>query len=166
MLVVGDVMLDEFIWGNVVRISPEAPVPVVEVTNQSFHVGGAGNVACNVRALGGVAVMIGVIGSDAAGQRVRESLATVGVDASLAVSDRGRPTTVKTRIIANHQQVVRADREQSDDVPDTVEDDLVERVRSALPSCHAVVLSDYQKGVLTPKVMRSVLSLARRRQGA
>jgi D-glycero-beta-D-manno-heptose-7-phosphate kinase len=162
VLVLGDVMLDEFIWGNVVRISPEAPVPVVEVTDQSFHVGGAGNVACNVRALGGVAVMIGVIGTDAAGQRVRDALAAAGVDGSLAVSDRGRPTTVKTRIIAHHQQVVRADRERSDDVPDTVEDDLLERVGTALPSCDAVVLSDYQKGVLTPRVMRSVLSLARR----
>jgi D-beta-D-heptose 7-phosphate kinase/D-beta-D-heptose 1-phosphate adenosyltransferase len=163
VLVLGDIMLDEFLWGNVVRISPEAPVPVVEVTEQSFHLGGAANVAGNLRALGGRALIVGVVGADAAGQRVRESLDAAGVEPSLAVSDRGRPTTVKTRIIAHHQQVVRADREQSDDMPDEVQDEIVTRVRRGLPLCEALILSDYQKGVLTPRVMRSVLSLARRR---
>jgi len=162
VLVLGDVMLDEFIWGNVVRISPEAPVPVVEVADQSFHVGGAGNVACNVLALGGRAVMVGVVGDDDAGQRVRESLDAAGVEPSLAVADRGRPTTLKTRIIAHHQQVVRADRERSDDVPAGVEDDVLERVRRALPGSEALILSDYQKGVLTLRVVRSVIALARR----
>jgi D-beta-D-heptose 7-phosphate kinase/D-beta-D-heptose 1-phosphate adenosyltransferase len=162
VLVVGDVMLDEFIWGSVVRISPEAPVPVVEVADQSFHVGGAGNVACNVRALGGRAVMVGVVGDDAAGGRVREALGAAGVEPSLAAADRGRPTTVKTRIIAHHQQVVRADRERSDDVPGSVEDDVLERVRRALAGSEALILSDYRKGVLTPRVLRSVIALARR----
>src|SRR5262249_53157288 len=86
VLVVGDVMLDEFLWGKVARISPEAPVPVVEVTGQSFHLGGAGNVASNVRSLGGAAVLAGVIGNDAAGARIQEELAAAGVEASLAVS--------------------------------------------------------------------------------
>ena len=164
VLVLGDVMLDEFIWGRVARISPEAPVPVVEVTAQSFHLGGAGNVASNVRALGGAALLAGVVGQDDAGQRVRDALAEAGVDAHLAVPDGGRPTTVKTRIIAHNQQVVRADREQSDDIADALERELLERVRRALPSCRALIVSDYQKGVVTARMMGAVLTLARRRR--
>ncbi|HEV8253683.1 MAG TPA: D-glycero-beta-D-manno-heptose-7-phosphate kinase [Vicinamibacteria bacterium] len=163
VMVVGDVMLDEFIWGDVVRISPEAPVPVVEVRSQSFHLGGAGNVASNVRSLGGMAVLAGVIGRDAAGDKVREAAAAAGIDDRLTVADSGRPTTVKTRIIAHHQQVVRADREQADDVPDELEGQLIDRIRAALPGCGALVLSDYQKGVITPRVVRAALSLARKR---
>ena len=162
VLVLGDVMLDEFIWGKVVRISPEAPVPVVEVTSQSFHLGGAGNVAANVRSLGGSAVLAGVIGEDAAGDRVRFSLAEAGVEPALAVSPGGRPTTVKTRIIAHNQQVVRADREQSDEIPDGLEAAVLAGSRSALGSCQAVVVSDYQKGVVTAGLMKRLLPLARR----
>jgi D-glycero-beta-D-manno-heptose-7-phosphate kinase len=163
VLVAGDVMLDEFLWGSVSRISPEAPVPVVKVTRQSFHLGGAGNVASNVRALGGEAVVVGVVGRDAAGERVHAALAEAGVEDGLAVADGGRPTTVKTRIIAHHQQVVRADRELADDVPARVEAALLDRVRAALPSCGAVVLSDYQKGVITARFMKGLLALARGR---
>ncbi len=161
VLVVGDVMLDEFLWGSVTRISPEAPVPVVKVTRQSFHLGGAGNVACNVRALGGEAVVVGVVGQDGAGERVRAALAEAGVEDGMAVADGGRPTTVKTRIIAHHQQVVRADRELTDDVTARVEEALLENLRRALPSCAAIVLSDYQKGVVTARLMKSLLPLAR-----
>lgn len=164
VLVLGDVMLDEFIWGKVARISPEAPVPVVEVTGQSFHLGGAGNVAYNIRMLGGSAVLAGAVGGDAAGERVKAALAEAGVESSLVVSDRGRPTTVKTRIIAHHQQVVRADREQADDIADALEDELIRRVGEGLPSCRALVLSDYQKGVVTARIMKAILPLARRRR--
>jgi D-glycero-beta-D-manno-heptose-7-phosphate kinase len=163
VLVAGDVMLDEFLWGSVSRISPEAPVPVVKVTRQTFHLGGAGNVASNVRALGGEAVVVGVVGRDAAGERVHAALAEAGVEDGLAVADGGRPTTVKTRIIAHHQQVVRADRELADDVPQRLEAALLDRVRAAVASCAAVVLSDYQKGVVTARFMKSLLSLARGR---
>src|SRR5688572_21584265 len=113
-LVLGDVMLDEFIWGRVGRISPEAPVPVVEVTGESFHVGGAGNVARNVRSLGGEAVLVGIVGRDRAGTQLERELGTCGVEDALVRCDGARPTTVKTRIIAHHQQVVRADRELAD----------------------------------------------------
>jgi D-beta-D-heptose 7-phosphate kinase/D-beta-D-heptose 1-phosphate adenosyltransferase len=164
VLVVGDVMLDEFLWGKVARISPEAPVPVVEVTGQSFHLGGAGNVASNVRSLGGTAVLVGLVGEDWAGDRLRQELAAAGVEGALVVSRTGRPTTVKTRIVAHHQQVVRADREQSDDIPDAVERELIVRVRATLPGCRAVIVSDYQKGVVTGPVMAAVSSLARRRR--
>jgi len=163
VVVLGDVMLDEFLWGTVARISPEAPVPVVEVTRQSYHLGGAGNVAANVCALGGTAVLAGVVGSDPAAERVRESLGAAGVQAALVPSGGGRPTTVKTRIVAHHQQVVRADREQSDDIDGALEDGLVGRLRGALPSCGALIVSDYQKGVITPRLMKAVVSLARRR---
>jgi D-glycero-beta-D-manno-heptose-7-phosphate kinase len=163
VIVLGDVMLDEFLWGSVVRISPEAPVPVVEVTRQSYHLGGAGNVAANVCALGGTAVLAGIVGADAAAERVRESLGEAGVQAALVTADAGRPTTIKTRIIAHHQQVVRADRERSDDITAALEDGLVGRLRGALPSCGALIVSDYQKGVVTPRLMKAVVSLARRR---
>jgi D-glycero-beta-D-manno-heptose-7-phosphate kinase len=164
VLVVGDVMLDEFIWGKVARISPEAPVPVVEVTDQSFHLGGAGNVARNVRALGGEALLAGVIGRDSAGERVLEAAGAAGIESLLAVSDAGRPTTVKTRIVAHNQQVVRADRESASEVPDGVESAILEGARRVLGSCQALVVSDYQKGVVTASLLRRLLPLARRRR--
>jgi D-beta-D-heptose 7-phosphate kinase/D-beta-D-heptose 1-phosphate adenosyltransferase len=162
VLVVGDLMLDEFIWGRVGRISPEAPVPVVEVTGQSFHLGGAGNVAANLRALGGEAVVLGVVGADSAGDRVKEALRAAGVVPTLAVADGERPTTVKTRIVAHNQQVVRADREVADELTGTLEEALLLGVREHLPDCRAVVVSDYQKGVVTPRIMRLLLDRARR----
>jgi D-glycero-beta-D-manno-heptose-7-phosphate kinase len=162
VLVLGDVMLDQFLWGRVARLSPEAPVPVVEIASETFHLGGAANVAASVRALGGEAVVAGVIGDDDPGARVRAALAEAGIEDALSVAE-GRPTTVKTRIIAHHQQVVRADREMSDAVAGTLERALLESVRAALPSCLALILSDYHKGVITAAVVRSVVALARRR---
>lgn len=162
VFVLGDVMLDEFLWGKVARISPEAPVPVVEVTGQSFRLGGAANVAGNVRALGGAAVLAGVVGEDGAADRLREALDGAGVMAHLMV-DRERPTTLKTRIVAHSQQVVRADREKATDIPTALEDTLLERVREELGRCRALVISDYQKGVVTARLLGKVLALARRR---
>ena len=155
-------MLDEFWWGRVSRISPEAPVPVVQVTGQSFHLGGAGNVAASVRSLGGGAVLAGVVGRDTAAERVREALAAAGVDSHLVEVGRDRPTTVKTRIVAHGQQVVRADREDAADVPARAQAALLESVRRELPSCGALVISDYQKGVVTASLLRRVLPLAKR----
>jgi D-beta-D-heptose 7-phosphate kinase/D-beta-D-heptose 1-phosphate adenosyltransferase len=164
IVVVGDVMLDEFLWGRVSRISPEAPVPVVEVTRQSFHLGGAGNVAANVRALGGEATLVGLVGQDAAGASVAAALSEAGVQPRLVVSEGGRPTTVKTRIVAHHQQVVRADREESGDVEGAAGAAILEALREALAGCDALVVSDYQKGVVTPALLRRALPLARRRR--
>lgn len=163
VLVLGDVMLDEFIWGRVARISPEAPVPVVQVTAESFHLGGAGNVAANVRSLGGAPVLAGVVGDDGAGRRVGEALATNGIASRLAVSG-GRPTTVKTRVIAHSQQVVRADREQADDIPGATERTLVEALREEIATCEVLVISDYQKGAVTASLLRRVLRSARQRR--
>jgi D-beta-D-heptose 7-phosphate kinase/D-beta-D-heptose 1-phosphate adenosyltransferase len=161
VLVLGDVMLDQFLWGTVSRISPEAPVPVVQVTSQSFHLGGAANVATNVRSLGGEAVVVGVVGHDAEAEHVRAALAKAGIGDGLATDTR-RPTTLKTRIVAHHQQVVRADRELAEEIPPGVEDALVARLKDALRGCGAVVLSDYQKGVVTARVMKALTSAARR----
>jgi rfaE bifunctional protein kinase chain/domain len=163
VLVLGDIMLDEFLWGQVARISPEAPVPVVQVRRQSFHLGGAANVACNIRSLGGTPVLAGVVGQDDAARRVRELLASAGVEAQLTASDGTRPTTLKTRIIAHQQQVVRADWEHDDDISEPLEQELLARVRRALPSCRVLVLSDYRKGVVTPGLVKGVVASARRR---
>src|SRR5205814_1648145 len=119
------------------------------VSRQNHHLGGAANVACNLRALGGEAVLVGVVGRDPAAAVVSEQLRETGVDASLATAADDRPTTLKTRIIAHHQQVVRADRERADDLSPELEDEVVGRVRAALPHCAALIVSDYQKGVAT-----------------
>jgi D-glycero-beta-D-manno-heptose-7-phosphate kinase len=163
VLVCGDVMLDEFLWGRVARISPEAPVPVVEIARESFHVGGAGNVAQNVRALGGEAVLASVVGEDAAGRRISDALAGAGVAAELVIAEPERPTTVKTRIVAHHQQVVRADFERTDPISKRIEGELRERIQKTLPGCQVVVVSDYDKGVVTPSLMRWQRGLASRR---
>ncbi len=163
VLVVGDVMLDEFLWGRVSRISPEAPVPVVQVERESFHVGGAGNVAANVRALGGAAALVGVVGEDAAGARVREALAARRDRAAPRDAEPARPTTVKTRIVAHHQQVVRADREDGSDVAG-------ERRRRAARracarSCRAAARSSCpttRRASSPPRSCRALLPLARR----
>ena len=160
VVVIGDVMLDEFLWGSVARISPEAPVPVVEITSQTFHLGGAANVASNVRSLGGRAAVGGVVGRDAAGQRLRDALVRTGVEDALTLDDR--PTTHKTRIIAHHQQVVRADREATDEINSALEDALAGALARSARGAGAIILSDYQKGVVTRGLMKKVLRAARR----
>ena len=164
VLIVGDVMLDEFVWGSVSRISPEAPVPVVEVTGRSDHLGGAGNVASNVRSLGGEAVLVGVVGRDAAGARVREALAASGVVDRLVEAGPSRRTTLKTRIVAHGQQVVRADQEDISELPRSLETQLLREVGRELASVAAIVISDYQKGVVSASLLRRLLPLARRRR--
>jgi D-glycero-beta-D-manno-heptose-7-phosphate kinase len=162
VLVVGDVMLDEFLWGRVARISPEAPVPVVEITSQTFRLGGAANVAGNVRSLGGRAVVAGVVGRDAAGDRLRDALVLGGVEDALVLDDHGRPTTHKTRIIAHHQQVVRADREEPGEIGAALADAVGDALRHSARGVGAIILSDYQKGVVTSRLMKKVLEAARR----
>ena len=162
VLVIGDVMLDEFVWGRVSRISPEAPVPVVQVTGQSFHLGGAGNVAANVRSLGGAAVLAAIVGRDAAGERVRAALEAEGVVSRLVDAGATRRTTLKTRIVAHGQQVVRADQEDTGEAPRALERALVSTVRRELAGAGALVVSDYEKGVVSAGLLRRILPLARR----
>jgi D-beta-D-heptose 7-phosphate kinase/D-beta-D-heptose 1-phosphate adenosyltransferase len=161
--VLGDLMLDRYLWGRVDRISPEAPVPVVDVERESFTLGGAGNVAVNLRALGGAPVLLGVVGEDAAGGELRDALAERGVPPDAVVADASRPTTVKTRIVAHAQQVVRFDRESRADLGGPARDALLAAMERILPACEALVVSDYGKGVIHPATLERALGLARAR---
>ena len=160
--VLGDLMLDRYLWGRVERISPEAPVPVVEIERETVTLGGAGNVAANLRALGAEPVLFAAVGEDAEGEQLCRALAERGVDPRRVVADRGRPTTVKTRIIAHSQQVVRADRESRLDLEGAPLARLLDALAGELPGCEGLVVSDYGKGVIHPGPLESALSLARR----
>ncbi len=160
--ILGDVMLDEFVWGDVTRISPEAPVPVVDVRRQSVHLGGAANVLANAVSLGAQACVIGVIGNDAAGERLQEGVreaSRLQRDGFLVVAN-GRPSTTKTRIIAHSQLVVRADREERTPINGHIEAQILENLKEAIADADAFVVSDYDKGVVTERILNEVLKLA------
>jgi D-glycero-beta-D-manno-heptose-7-phosphate kinase len=162
IVVLGDVMLDEFLWGDVTRISPEAPVPVVDIKRESTHLGGAANVLANLLALGARACVIGVVGDDFAGERIRSSVgdkSALQTD-GLLIADKSRPTTIKTRIIAQQQMVVRADREHRTPVDAQTETRIIAAVKTALATAQALVISDYDKGVVTPRILAEVLPVA------
>lgn len=163
LIVLGDLMLDEFIWGEVRRISPEAPVPVVEVKRESLHLGGAGNVVSNLIELGAEAIPVGIVGADDAGARMRDLFTRRGADSSAILPVPGRPTTRKTRIVAHSQQMVRADREDRSPIPAEVEDLLLRNFLSTLDRADAVIISDYEKGLLTPRVLRVAIEAAQAR---
>ncbi len=165
VIVLGDVMLDEFVWGNVTRISPEAPVPVVDIQRESVHLGGAANVVANLLALGARASVVGVIGDDRAGEKLQKELKSAGAsqaDQTLVV-DANRPTTIKTRIIAHNQLVVRADRERRTPVSAATEECIINVLKSLLEETDALVVSDYDKGAVTPRVLAEILPLAHKR---
>jgi D-beta-D-heptose 7-phosphate kinase/D-beta-D-heptose 1-phosphate adenosyltransferase len=155
ILVVGDLMIDEWIWGTVTRISPEAPVPVVAVADHSFTLGGAGNVANNLRALRAGVLFAGVVGNDAFAAQVRELLRNEQVDDSGVIEVRDRPTTRKTRIVAHNQQVVRADWESTVSLEAGDRRELAGFVRSVAARCDAVILSDYAKGMLCREIVEA-----------
>ena len=160
VLVLGDVMLDEFVWGDVTRISPEAPVPVVDVRRESMHIGGAANVLANLVALGARGSVVGVVGNDAAGERLQAGLRELGTQERCLIVDESRPSTTKTRIIAHSQLVVRADRELRTPVTGKVEEKIVSCLKEALKQADAFVVSDYDKGVVTPRILREILPVA------
>ncbi len=155
VLVVGDVMIDAYLMGDAERISPEAPVPVVLVSEETRLVGGAGNVARNITALGGKAVLVGVRGNDAAGRDLASCLDADGIEAAL-ISLKGRPTTLKTRILARQQQVLRFDREDASELAPRQITALLEVIGGHLAGCSAVVVSDYGKGIVSEALMRGV----------
>ncbi|PIF02957.1 MAG: D-glycero-beta-D-manno-heptose-7-phosphate kinase [Desulfococcus sp.] len=162
ILVIGDLMLDEYTRGRVDRISPEAPVPVVAVSGETDTLGGAGNVVNNLSVLGAAPMVMGVVGDGRFGRRIREKLAGIGVDANAVISESGRPTTRKTRILAGSQQVLRIDRETSGPVrPETLR-----RLKSLLDeritTARAVLISDYGKGLLSRDFLRCILTSAER----
>jgi D-beta-D-heptose 7-phosphate kinase/D-beta-D-heptose 1-phosphate adenosyltransferase len=157
VVVVGDVMIDEWIWGDVSRISPEAPVPVVAVREHTFTLGGAGNVANNLRALGAQVAFVGGVGGDAEGDRVRELFAQIEVDTRGVLTLGDRPTTRKTRVVAHNQQVVRADWESTSTLADLDRARVVDAVRAAAQDADAIVLSDYAKGLLHREIVEASL---------
>jgi D-glycero-beta-D-manno-heptose-7-phosphate kinase len=164
--VVGDLMLDVYLSGSVTRISPEAPVPVVHVQEERTALGGAANVGANVAELGAACDVLGCVGMDQAGAEIRRVLQTLGPGAVTArlIETAGRPTTTKTRVMARSQQVVRFDREHEDDFSEEVADLFAAAVAEVLSTADVLVLEDYNKGVLTPEVIRSAIGAARERQ--
>ena len=162
VLVVGDLILDEFIYGNVSRISPEAPVPVVWVDKESFMPGGASNVANNIRALGGQVYLAGVVGDDSRGETLRGLLKKKGVNCDGIFSDKDRPTTQKTRVIAHHQQVVRIDREVIKPVAEATLKEIIHFIGTQIDVIDALIIEDYGKGVIVPSLVREIVKIARK----
>jgi rfaE bifunctional protein kinase chain/domain len=161
ILVFGDMMLDRFIYGAVSRISPEAPVPVVEIKSERTCLGGAANVAANISSLGGIPVPLGVAGNDPEGRCLREEFRALGSPTGGLIADKDRPTSVKTRIIAHHQQVCRTDREDRSPLSSVIQHRLAEKFKAFIPSVDAIVVSDYAKGLLSPPLLRRTLPLAK-----
>ncbi len=159
VLVVGDLMLDRYMSGRVDRISPEAPVPVVLLEEESAAVGGAGNVAANVAALGSGCEVVGCVGKDVHGRVLREAMEELGISTGGVVAAEDRPTTVKTRVLARRQQVVRVDQEEEADVGAELTGVLEEALRQVASACDAIVLEDYNKGVLVEPLIQTALGL-------
>ncbi|MBI5234098.1 MAG: D-glycero-beta-D-manno-heptose-7-phosphate kinase [Deltaproteobacteria bacterium] len=161
LLVIGDLIMDHFIWGRVTRISPEAPVPVVDVTSESILMGGSANVVNNIHSLGGRCLVAGVVGKDADGRKLLSMLSNMGAQTEGIIIDSKRPTTIKTRIIAHSQQMVRFDRENRDKVDSTVTDKLMRYIEKAAKHVDIIVISDYAKGVITEGLMEEVAGAAK-----
>jgi D-beta-D-heptose 7-phosphate kinase/D-beta-D-heptose 1-phosphate adenosyltransferase len=162
LLVLGDIMLDRYIWGDVDRISPEAPVPVVNVNDETANLGGAANVAANVLALGAEAVLLGIVGNDSFADTLRGVLVENGLDDSRLVVDTNRPTTVKTRIVASSQQVARIDREITDEIGAPLVKEILDRMEKELARVDGIIISDYGKGVITYDLISRLVSRARK----
>ncbi len=155
--VIGDLMLDRYVWGVVSRISPEAPVPVLEVESESSRLGGAANVANNIKALGADPILFGIVGADQAATRLREILDEMQLSRDGIITDGDRPTTVKTRVIAHSQHVVRMDREVRKDIGANVVAEILRVLRSIKGSLDAILLEDYNKGMLTKDLLSRVI---------
>ncbi|MFH1620347.1 MAG: D-glycero-beta-D-manno-heptose-7-phosphate kinase [bacterium] len=164
ILILGDIMLDNFIRGRVDRISPEAPVPVVHVQQESHVPGGGGNVAHNLAALEARVSLVSVVGTDDAGFKLLDALKSRGADVSGVIQDSGRPTTEKTRVIAEHQQVVRFDKESDCLLSASVQAECLEAFREKLPNCDAVLLSDYGKGILSSVNLKAIINACRNKR--
>jgi D-beta-D-heptose 7-phosphate kinase/D-beta-D-heptose 1-phosphate adenosyltransferase len=163
VLVLGDLMLDVYLRGTASRLSPEAPVPVVRISDEWRALGGAANVASNVVSLGANCELAGCIGTDRAGEQLREELARLGIGSRGLLLVEGRPTTVKTRIMARQYQIARYDREVEDDLDAAAAAGLVATIEALLPDTDAIVLEDYNKGVLVPEVIRAAIDAGAKR---
>jgi len=162
ILVIGDFILDEYIWGNVSRISPEAPVPVVNVKRESFLPGGSLNVANNIRTLGGSVYPCGVLGRDLKGRLLLRGMRRLGIDTGGVILDASRPTTIKTRVVAHSQQVVRVDREKVEPISPLDVRKILKFVRRKITEIDALVIEDYGKGLIEPSLLAPLIKLARK----
>ena len=160
--ILGDLMLDEHLWCEVSRISPEAPVPVARVTSVTHEPGGAANVAHNVVDLGGMPFLFGTVGQDGSGEKLCEILKTRGIGTDCIIRAKHRPTTLKSRVIAHHQHVVRVDREKTEPIKPETHQHVLAMFRTLLPQLGAVLVSDYHKGFLTDQLTRDVIRIARK----
>lgn len=160
IMIIGDIMVDKFVWGKVSRISPEAPVPIVEIEKETRTPGGAGNVAVNIETLGGKVVLVGVIGNDFVGHKLIEEMGHRGIDTRGVFRDEKRPTILKTRIVAQHQQVVRTDREVKGKIPHSISQEVLNFLGNNIHEVKAVIISDYGKGVICSPVLKKAINLA------
>ncbi|MBI4653976.1 MAG: D-glycero-beta-D-manno-heptose-7-phosphate kinase [Nitrospirae bacterium] len=161
ILVIGDLMVDRYIMGKVRRISPEAPVPVVETTEENLLLGGAANVVNNILSLGGRVFVAGTVGRDEMGRVLIHELRERGVNTEGIIVEKDRPTTVKTRIIAHNQQVVRFDKEIKSDISPSTQSFILEYIKDCLPEIKAIILSDYCKGVITQELIKGLIEIAK-----
>jgi rfaE bifunctional protein kinase chain/domain len=162
--IIGDMMLDIYFWGDVKRISPEAPVPVVEVENEFFRFGGAANCALNILSLGGIAEPIGVIGYDSFGTIFTSLLSELNISSKGILVDENRPTTAKTRVIADKQHVVRIDKESKQYLNQNLLTKLINHLEEIIDSLDGIILQDYNKGVLDESVIQQIISLAQKKK--
>ena len=161
ILVIGDVMVDAYIRGKVTRVSPEAPVPIINLKERENRLGGAANVALNLLALGATPILCAVIGEDRGGETFSELLKKRNLSAEGIIKSRSRITTVKTRIVGNHQQLVRIDDEQTNDLTFAEENDLIDHVKAIIATkIDAIILEDYNKGLLTERVIQTIIEIA------
>ncbi|MDN3549010.1 D-glycero-beta-D-manno-heptose-7-phosphate kinase [Mucilaginibacter aquaedulcis] len=157
ILVIGDLMIDHYITGSASRLSPEAPVPIVNVKNESVTLGGAGNVVQNLVTLGAQVTVAGLIGNDTAGTQIMEILSSEGVETHTIITDETRPTTIKTRVLAGSHQLVRIDRETTDAVSDSIADELMNHLKGYVEKADMIVLSDYNKGLFSPSLTQRII---------
>ncbi len=161
ILILGDIMLDEYLFGQVTRISPEAPVPVVEVTSDRFLLGGAANVAANIRKLGDEPLLLGVVGLDEASVKFSQILKSKKISSEFLINDESRQTTIKTRVMAGNQQIVRYDRENRHELNAETEQKVFKKFESVVDDISAVIISDYGKGVISLSLLEKVIALCR-----
>jgi rfaE bifunctional protein kinase chain/domain len=158
--VIGDLMLDGYFWGDVTRVSPEAPVPVVEVDDEFFRFGGAANVALNIQQLGCTPLPVGVIGNDSDGKTLLNLISENGIDSNGIIIDSNRPTTIKTRVIANTQHIVRIDKESKEYISQNLEENIIDFLKINIKDLDAIILQDYNKGVLTERIIAESIAIS------
>src|SRR6266487_1887613 len=158
VLIIGDVMLDSYIWGAVERISPEAPVPIINVKKKDFRLGGAANVALNILSLGANPILCALVGNDEDGKKLLQQMEERGMSQEGIIISNDRPTTVKTRVIASHQHVVRVDEESDQEVNAREEKMMLERIEKLVPQCQVVVFEDYDKGAINLAIIEKTVA--------